>query len=279
MRLICPNCGAEYEPPRNMMPSGGRHVQCSACHTRWFAKGDSQPLLTDEQIIAKLESRGPNLRVVEEPVAAPWSKQRQAEETTGPEVSEPLPSVSASQSGPEVQDTGSEQAVNFDWENPDEPAHEDEPEADRTGFEFEAPPGRSPEVEAERPFVWEAPPPGTRERAREAPASVLRPAPRKPEPAGRQASGRPELVPAGAHVEVTRVDPVSMIAEPRAPRRSRFWLGVGVALCAFVLLVLLYLVARAVPAGAAAIGPAAGAYAHLVDGMREGLSGLLRSDG
>ena len=39
MRLTCPNCGAEYEVPDGMVPAGGRHVQCTACHTRWFVRG------------------------------------------------------------------------------------------------------------------------------------------------------------------------------------------------------------------------------------------------
>ena len=39
MRLTCPNCGAEYEVPDGMVPAAGRHVQCTACHTRWFVRG------------------------------------------------------------------------------------------------------------------------------------------------------------------------------------------------------------------------------------------------
>lgn len=36
MRLVCPNCDAEYEVDRNMIPTGGRDVQCSNCATTWF---------------------------------------------------------------------------------------------------------------------------------------------------------------------------------------------------------------------------------------------------
>ena len=36
MRLTCPNCGAEYDVADGMVPAAGRHVQCTACHTRWF---------------------------------------------------------------------------------------------------------------------------------------------------------------------------------------------------------------------------------------------------
>ncbi|EIE48858.1 zinc-ribbon domain-containing protein [Salipiger aestuarii] len=36
MRLICPNCGAQYEVPSNVIPTGGRDVQCSSCGHTWF---------------------------------------------------------------------------------------------------------------------------------------------------------------------------------------------------------------------------------------------------
>ncbi|MEP5154721.1 zinc-ribbon domain-containing protein [Planktotalea sp.] len=36
MRLICPNCGAQYEVPTEVIPTEGRDVQCSACSNTWF---------------------------------------------------------------------------------------------------------------------------------------------------------------------------------------------------------------------------------------------------
>lgn len=36
MRLICPNCGAEYEVPDEVIPESGRDVQCSNCGDTWF---------------------------------------------------------------------------------------------------------------------------------------------------------------------------------------------------------------------------------------------------
>ncbi|WP_299968241.1 zinc-ribbon domain-containing protein [uncultured Roseobacter sp.] len=36
MRLICPNCDAQYEVPDNVMPPNGRDVQCSNCGHTWF---------------------------------------------------------------------------------------------------------------------------------------------------------------------------------------------------------------------------------------------------
>lgn len=36
MRLTCPNCGAQYEVPDDVIPENGRDVQCSNCEQTWF---------------------------------------------------------------------------------------------------------------------------------------------------------------------------------------------------------------------------------------------------
>lgn len=36
MRLICPSCGAQYEIDDDLIPPGGRDVQCSDCSHIWF---------------------------------------------------------------------------------------------------------------------------------------------------------------------------------------------------------------------------------------------------
>lgn len=36
MRLICPNCDAQYEVDAAVLPEGGRDVQCSNCGHTWF---------------------------------------------------------------------------------------------------------------------------------------------------------------------------------------------------------------------------------------------------
>ena len=40
MRLICPNCGAQYEVGADVIPDGGRDVQCSNCGHTWFENPD-----------------------------------------------------------------------------------------------------------------------------------------------------------------------------------------------------------------------------------------------
>ena len=38
IRLICPNCGAQYDVPAEVIPPDGRDVQCSNCAHTWFQK-------------------------------------------------------------------------------------------------------------------------------------------------------------------------------------------------------------------------------------------------
>jgi predicted Zn finger-like uncharacterized protein len=37
IRLVCPNCGARYDVPADVIPDAGRDVQCSNCGHMWFA--------------------------------------------------------------------------------------------------------------------------------------------------------------------------------------------------------------------------------------------------
>ena len=44
MRLMCPNCSAQYEVPADVIPAEGRDVQCSNCQETWFeTHPDTEP--------------------------------------------------------------------------------------------------------------------------------------------------------------------------------------------------------------------------------------------
>jgi predicted Zn finger-like uncharacterized protein len=43
MRLTCPNCGAQYEVPDEVIPNEGRDVQCSNCGDTWFHAHPDNP--------------------------------------------------------------------------------------------------------------------------------------------------------------------------------------------------------------------------------------------
>ncbi|WP_224824882.1 zinc-ribbon domain-containing protein [Cognatishimia sp. MH4019] len=53
MRLICPNCGAQYEIGDDAIPEDGRDVQCSNCGHTWFQTSAKTPVEdeTDEDPI------------------------------------------------------------------------------------------------------------------------------------------------------------------------------------------------------------------------------------
>lgn len=65
MRLTCPNCGAIYEVPDNVIPEDGRDVQCSNCAHTWFQGPANAP----EDAEAPVESNLPPEDQVAEPQA------------------------------------------------------------------------------------------------------------------------------------------------------------------------------------------------------------------
>ncbi len=57
MRLTCPNCGAQYEVPDEVIPVDGRDVQCSNCGDTWFQEHPDNPVV--EQKAAAEVDDGP----------------------------------------------------------------------------------------------------------------------------------------------------------------------------------------------------------------------------
>ena len=51
MRLICPNCGAQYEVEDSVIPDDGRDVQCSNCGHTWFQR----PAHMDQALAEELD--------------------------------------------------------------------------------------------------------------------------------------------------------------------------------------------------------------------------------
>ncbi|MDE0590738.1 zinc-ribbon domain-containing protein [Halocynthiibacter sp. C4] len=54
MRLVCPNCEAQYEVEARLIPDEGRDVQCSSCGDTWFQK--SQAMLDEEAAEAQADT-------------------------------------------------------------------------------------------------------------------------------------------------------------------------------------------------------------------------------
>ncbi|CUK05763.1 family finger-like domain protein [Shimia thalassica] len=50
MRLSCPNCGAQYEVPDDVIPQAGRDVQCSNCGHTWFQGPPEEDVSLTEEL-------------------------------------------------------------------------------------------------------------------------------------------------------------------------------------------------------------------------------------
>ncbi|WP_164880005.1 zinc-ribbon domain-containing protein [Paenirhodobacter ferrireducens] len=91
MRLICPNCGAQYEVDDAVIPEAGRDVQCSACGRLWFQKSHTM-----------LEAEEGELR---EPLAAPEGWDIPGADAPGkPALPEPAGAAEPAAAMPEAED-------------------------------------------------------------------------------------------------------------------------------------------------------------------------------
>jgi predicted Zn finger-like uncharacterized protein len=55
MRLICPNCDAQYEVDASMIPDQGRDLQCSNCGHTWFQPGAYAPPEADDDLTVEAQ--------------------------------------------------------------------------------------------------------------------------------------------------------------------------------------------------------------------------------
>ncbi len=79
MRLICPNCDAQYEVPTEVIPEGGRDVQCSNCGHTWYQQHpddqegtlslDAADMLDDEDGLEPAAAPRPRARELDPAVA------------------------------------------------------------------------------------------------------------------------------------------------------------------------------------------------------------------
>lgn len=67
MRLVCPNCDAEYEVDASVIPETGRDVQCSNCGHAWF---QMSPQVEDELAAEEALFEAPPPEVVTAPPRA-----------------------------------------------------------------------------------------------------------------------------------------------------------------------------------------------------------------
>lgn len=138
MRLTCPNCGAQYEVPDEVIPETGRDVQCSNCGDTWFQNHPSQQA---DEASDNADAPHPG-----------WdSPDEEAVEDTTPEgeASDDVPDGPAEpEDEPVAEADDTVEAADDEMDAPEEPSEEtEEPGEDH---EDEAPSEEPPEMPARR---------------------------------------------------------------------------------------------------------------------------------
>ncbi len=282
MRLICPNCGAQYEVDESVIPDVGRDVQCSNCGQAWFQMSASQ-LRAQEAEAAAAEAEAPE--GTEE-----WAETDEPEAEEAPaEVADPAPPE------PEAEPAEPE------YPQPEEPAPaEPEPkrktlddavmnvlreEADRERRAREAE-GSAPMAEPDVIAVAAV----AAASAAMAPdlndadeADVSRDVMEGDDAVISRASRR-ELLPDIEEINSTlratsdRGGEAASVDAPETLRRRRsgFRMGFSTAVLVAAVLLLLYVLAPAIAAKAPATAPAMEAFVGAIDGFRSWVDNALR---
>lgn len=241
MRLTCPNCGADYDVPEGMVPAAGRHVQCSACHTRWFVRGTARTPASEDQILTRLENWRPR------PVAVPTPDPASGFASGPASVAEASPAMEATAADARSRPAQPLRVVRA----PEPEATEDVATGPREPTSLAPARGERPTKPAERPTVARPAP---------VPDAAARPAPRLAldRARGERLSGpAPEPAPEPA---------------PHSRFLTGFLLVLALALAAFGAYRFDDEIAAAVPSA----GPALDTYATAVDGWRAGIEEIVR---
>lgn len=81
MRIICPNCDAQYEVDDTAIPDGGRDVQCSNCGHAWF-----QDKIDGQEAVTAALYDDPEKEMTEVPLAVDQIDEEDAETAPEPVV-------------------------------------------------------------------------------------------------------------------------------------------------------------------------------------------------
>ena len=82
MRLICPNCSAQYEVDAGLIPDEGRDVQCSNCGNTWFEL--PPPMDVAQEAEVSVEDRAD---VIEQPIEDIYAQEPEPESISEPDYS------------------------------------------------------------------------------------------------------------------------------------------------------------------------------------------------
>lgn len=283
MRLTCPNCGAQYQVPDEVIPPEGRDVQCSNCGNTWFQASPDAPDILPEAEDAMTPGQPAAADFARAPGPAPEAEPEEPDATDGTEPD------GAGQDAPDQEELDQEEPA----VTPPEPVRQEldnaisdilRQEAEReaqlravetTGLESQPELG----LDAHQPAE-------TAERARQARDRMARLRHDEPEeePAEAKSAMRRELLPDIEEINSTlRSSDMPAGAEeselpsgPAAPvRRSGFLRGFSVALLIGAFLVLSYANAPRIARSLPQVDPALSAYVATVDQARYWLDARL----
>lgn len=255
MRLTCPNCGAQYEVPDDVIPEEGRDVQCSNCGTTWFQEhasraGQDRPAPDmDDDLDFDDDADGEDT-----PPPPPVRREAAPARTVAPDAADILRQEAEYEARMRREEAGSlETQPDLGLDDAADDAERRARQARERMARLKGP-GQPPAVE--KPVPDATPPvPGSRRD-------------RLPDIDEINSSLRARVEPAE---RPTETDPAKT-----QPRRSGFARGFSVSLLVVVLAGLVYanapLIAQALPQA----DPAVTAYVVFVDGLRGQLDALVR---
>ena len=263
MRLICPNCDAQYEVDDGAVPPGGRDVQCSNCGHAWFqmhvdalAEGDAA------EEVAVAAPAGPEPSPVPPVIEAP------------PVESAPVESADAPPAAPPPEVPGGLVRRTLD----DNLLAVLREEAAREAAERRAEAGRSIETQPDLgPLDG-----GGRARLVVPPAAVTA-TEEADHPVTQRPNARRDLLPDIEEINSTlrpgsvARDAGDVGAVAPAPKRAAFRTGFFSVLLIAVVLVILYAMAPQLAVRFPKAEPTLTAYVTTVDALRLWLDGLMQS--
>ena len=281
MRLVCPNCGAQYEVDRGLIPDAGRDVQCSNCGNTWFqAPPEEDAALAEElgQPEPETVETIPEPDPEPEPVAEPEAAHAPEEEPELVSEVEPEPEVTE----PEVEDTPEPER-----EFPSVAAATSQTALDilreEAAREMAARRGASEPLESQPDLGIDAPPPASDTEKRAKMARL------RGEPEPRVDATGTELPPSRGS-DLPDIEDINSTLRPEdvakankkpadpveeAEQRRGFRLGFTVMVAVAVALVCLYIYAPLIVEQMPASEPAMIAYVDWANGARDGIDAIL----
>ena len=259
MRLICPNCGAQYAVADDVIPAGGRDVQCSNCAHTWF-----------ETPNASAADEAPEPRKTSRPTPPEAPSANEDEDHVAPA---PQPSQDRRPVKPEVADILREEAARETAQRRSETPDPIESQSDLGLDEPTPEPTNTP-----------------RQTVHEKAAALSAAAAGATGGAAAAAGSRRELLPDIEEInsnldqdetkQTTETSNSDLFAQTKTERKSRgFRRGFLLALLIVAFLVMIYVQADNIKSIMPALSGVLDSYIGVIDGMRIALNNLVYGSG